>query len=44
MLQIFTEKTANITNRRNKNLIKELISPSLFPGTIKENNCSFENA
>ena len=37
MLQIFP----NVTYRRNKNL-KELISPSLFPRTIKENNCSIE--
>ena len=41
MLQIFSENTVNVTYRRNKNL-KELISPSLFPRTIKENNCSIE--
>ena len=41
MLQIFPENTVNVTYRRNKNL-KELISPSLFPRTIKENNCSIE--
>ena len=29
-----------MTYKRNKNL-KELISPSLFPKTIKKNNCSF---
>ena len=42
MLQIFPENTVNVTYRRNKNL-EELISPSLFPRTIKENNCSIEN-
>ena len=36
MLQIFPENTVNVTYRRNKNL-KELISPSLLPRTIKEN-------
>ena len=41
MLQIFLENTVNVTYRRNKNL-KELISPSLFPRTIKENKCSIE--
>ena len=41
MLQIFPEITVNITYRRNKNL-KELISPSLFPRTVKENKCSIE--
>ena len=41
MLQIFPENTVNVTYRRNKNL-KELIPPSLFPRTIKENNCSIE--
>ena len=41
MLQIFPENTVNVTYRRNKNL-KELISPSLFPRTIKENKCSIE--
>ena len=41
MCQIFSENTVNFTYRRNKNL-KELISPSLFPRTIKENNCSIE--
>ena len=34
-------KPGNVTYRRNKNL-KELISPSLFLRTIKENNCSIE--
>ena len=41
ILQICPENTINVTYRRNKNL-KELISPSLFPKIIKENNCSFE--
>ena len=41
MLQIFVENTVNVTYRGNKNL-KGLISPSLFPRTIKENNCSIE--
>ena len=41
ILQIFPENTFNFTSRRNKNL-KELISPSLFPRTIKENNYSIE--
>ena len=41
MLQIFSKNTANVTYRRKKNL-KELISPSLFPRTIKENNYSVE--
>ena len=40
-MQIFPENTVNVTYRQNKNL-KELISPSLFPTTIKENNCSIE--
>ena len=40
MLQIFQESTVNVTYRHNKNL--ELISPSSFPRTIKENNCSNE--
>ena len=41
MLQIFLENAVNVTYRRNKNL-KELISPSLSPTTIKENNSSIE--
>ena len=41
MLQIFPENTVNVTYRQNKKL-KELISPSLFPETIKENNCSIK--
>ena len=41
MLQIFPENTVNVTYRPNQNL-KQHISPSLFPRTIKENNCSIE--
>ena len=41
MLQTFPENNVNVTYRRNENL-KELLSPSLFPRTIKENNCSIE--
>ena len=41
ILQIFPENTVNVTCRRNKNL-KEIIFPSLFPRTIKENNYSIE--
>ena len=41
MLQIFPKNTVSVTYRQNKNL-KKLISPSLFPRTIKENNCSIE--
>ena len=39
MLKNFPKNTINVTYKRNKNL-KELISPSLFPKTMKENNCS----
>ena len=42
MLRSFLEHTINVAYERNKNL-KELISPSLFPKTIKGNNCSIEN-
>ena len=41
MLQISPENTVNVTYRRNRNL-KELISSSLFPRTIKENNGSMQ--
>ena len=41
MLRIFPENAINVTYKRNKNL-KELISPSLLPKIIKENNCSIE--
>ena len=41
MFQIFPESTVNVTHRRNK-ILKELISPSIFPRTTKENSCSTE--
>ena len=41
MHQIFPENTVSVTYRRNKRL-KVLISPSLFPRTLKENNGSTE--
>ena len=41
MLRIFPENTINVTYKRNKNL-KELISPSLIPKIIRENNCSID--
>ena len=41
MLRIFLENTLNVTYKKNKN-VKELISPSLFPKAIKENNCLIE--
>ena len=41
MLGIFPENTINVTYKRNKNL-KELISPSLIPKIIRENNCSID--
>ena len=41
MPQIFPENIVNDTCSRNKKL-KELISPSLFPRAINENNCSIE--
>ena len=41
MLQIFPGNTVNGTYRRIKNL-KELMSPSLIPRTIKEKNRSIE--
>ena len=41
MLQIFSKNTANVIYRQKKNL-KELIPPSLFPRTIKDNNYSTE--
>ena len=42
MLQIFPENTVNVTYTRNKNL-KELISPSLFPRTIKKTTSQLKN-
>ena len=41
MLRIFPENAINVTCKRNEK-IKKLISPSLFPKIIKENNCSTE--
>ena len=41
MLRMFPENTINVTYKRNKNL-KELISPSLFPKIIRQNNYSVE--
>ena len=41
MLRIFPENTINVTSKRTKAL-NELISPSLFPKIIRENNCSIE--
>ena len=41
MRQMFPENTVNFTFRRNK-ILKELISPFLFPRVIKENKCSVE--
>ena len=38
MLRIFPENTKNVTHKKKKNS-KELISQSLFPKAIKENNC-----
>ena len=42
ILQIVLENSVNVTYRRNKNL-KELISPSLFPRTIKKTNVQLKN-
>ena len=41
MLQSFQKNTVNGTYRRNERL-KELISPSLFARTVKENKCLIE--
>ena len=38
MLDIFPQNTIIVTYKRNKNL-REILSPSLFPGTIKHNEC-----
>ena len=42
MLQTFTENNVNVTYRHSKNL-KELISPSLFPRTIKKTTVPLKN-
>ena len=41
MLDIFTHNTISVTYKRNKNL-KEILSPSLFPRTTKQNKCSIK--
>ena len=41
MLDIFPENTISVTYKRNKNL-KEILSPSLFPRTTKQNECFTE--
>ena len=41
MLQIFPENSINVTYKQNEN-VKELISPSLFPKSIKESSISNE--
>ena len=41
MLQLFPENPVDVKYKGIKNL-KELISSSLFPNAIKENNCSIE--
>ena len=38
MLHIFWHKTISVTYKRNENLI-EILSPSLFPRTTKQNEC-----
>ena len=41
ILDIFPQKVINVTYKRNKNL-KEILSPSLFPRTTKQKECSIE--
>ena len=41
MLDIFPQNTISVTYKRNKNL-REILSPSLFPRTTKQNQCSIE--
>ena len=38
MLYIFLNNTVSVTYKRNKNL-REILSPSLFPRTAKQNEC-----
>ena len=38
MLDIFPHNTVSVTYKRNKNL-REILSPSLFPRTTKQNEC-----
>ena len=39
ILDIFPQNTISVTYKRNKNL-REILSPSLFPTTTKQNECS----
>ena len=41
MLDIFLQNTISATQKINKNL-REILSPSLFPKTTKQNECSIE--
>ena len=41
MLDIFLRNTKSVTYKRNKHL-KEILSPSLFPRTTKQNECSIK--
>ena len=41
MLDIFPQNTISVTYKRNKNL-REILSPSLFPRTMKHNECSIK--
>ena len=41
MLDIFPQNNISVTYKRNKNL-REILSPSLFPRTTKQNECSIE--
>ena len=41
MLDIFPQNTISVTYKRNKNL-REVLSPSLFPRTTKQNECFIE--
>ena len=41
MLDIFLQESISVTYKRNKNL-REMLSPSLFPKTTKQNECSIK--
>ena len=41
MLDIFPHNTISATYKRNKNL-REILSPSLFPRTAEQNECSLK--
>ena len=41
MLDIFPKKSISVTYKRSKNL-REILSPSLFPRTTKQNECSIK--